>query len=110
MIINLIWRNRLGQNLQPWYKLSFFKVCVPIFSVLMLFSKSENIGAWPMKSFNHKFKVILTHITMCYIMIVIITRIKNNCLKLKNEVGMAVLKSKQTRVVASYIEIISTYV
>ena len=35
---------------------------------------------------------------------------KNNCLKLKNEVGMAVLKSKQTRVVASYIEIISTYV
>ena len=25
--------------------------------------------------------------------------IKNNCLKLKNEVGMAVLKSKQTRVV-----------
>ena len=24
---------------------------------------------------------------------------KNNCLKLKNEVGMAVLKSKQTRVV-----------
>ena len=39
-----------------------------------------------------------------------ITSIKNNCLKLKNEVGMAVLKSKQTRVVASYIEIISTYV
>ena len=38
------------------------------------------------------------------------TSIKNNCLKLKNEVGMAVLKSKQTRVVASYIEIISTYV
>ena len=28
-----------------------------------------------------------------------ITSIKNNCLKLKNEVGMAVLKSKQTRVV-----------
>ena len=27
------------------------------------------------------------------------TSIKNNCLKLKNEVGMAVLKSKQTRVV-----------
>ena len=39
-----------------------------------------------------------------------ITSIKNNRLKLKNEVGMAVLKSKQTRVVASYIEIISTYV
>ena len=38
------------------------------------------------------------------------TSIKNNCLKLKNEVGMAVLKSKQTRVVANYIEIISTYV
>ena len=38
------------------------------------------------------------------------TSIKNNCLKLKNKVGMAVLKSKQTRVVASYIEIISTYV
>ena len=38
------------------------------------------------------------------------TSIKKNCLKLKNEVGMAVLKSKQTRVVASYIEIISTYV
>ena len=29
----------------------------------------------------------------------IITCIKNNCLKLKNEVGMEVLKSKQTRVV-----------
>ena len=42
--------------------------------------------------------------------IYIYTSIKNNCLKLKNEVGMAVLKSKQTRVVASYIEIISTYV
>ena len=27
------------------------------------------------------------------------TSIKNNCLKLKNEVGMEVLKSKQTRVV-----------
>ena len=40
----------------------------------------------------------------------LITSIKNNCLKLKNEVGMAVLKSKPTRVVASYIEIISTYV
>ena len=38
------------------------------------------------------------------------TSIKNNCLKSKNEVGMAVLKSKQIRVVASYIEIISTYV
>ena len=37
------------------------------------------------------------------------TSIKNNCLKLKNEVGMAVLKSKQTRVVVSYIDIISTY-
>ena len=30
---------------------------------------------------------------------VYITSIKNSCLKLKNEVGMAVLKSKQTRVV-----------
>ena len=30
---------------------------------------------------------------------IIVTSIKNNCLKLKNEVGMAVLKSKQTRVV-----------
>ena len=29
------------------------------------------------------------------------TSIKNNCLKLKSEVGMAVLKSKQTRVVYS---------
>ena len=27
------------------------------------------------------------------------TSIKNNCLKLKNKVGMEVLKSKQTRVV-----------
>ena len=35
-----------------------------------------------------------------------IYKYKNNCLKLKNEVGMEVLKSKQTRVV----EIISTYV
>ena len=35
---------------------------------------------------------------------------KKQLLKLENEVGMAVLKSKQTRVVASYIEIISTYV
>ena len=34
------------------------------------------------------------------------TSIKNNCLKLKSEVGMAVLKSNQTRVVG----IISTYV
>ena len=30
------------------------------------------------------------------------TSIKNNCLKLKNEVGMAVLKNKQTRVVYMY--------
>ena len=29
----------------------------------------------------------------------LITSIKKNCLKLKNEVGMEVLKSKQTRVV-----------
>ena len=29
----------------------------------------------------------------------LLTSIKNNCLKLKNEVGMEVLKSKQTRVV-----------
>ena len=28
-----------------------------------------------------------------------VNSIKNNCLKLKNEVGMEVLKSKQTRVV-----------
>ena len=32
--------------------------------------------------------------------------VKRNCLKLKSEVGMAVLKSKQTRIVG----IISTYV
>ena len=32
--------------------------------------------------------------------------VKSNCLKLKSEVGMAVLKSKQTRVVG----IISTYI
>ena len=31
--------------------------------------------------------------------IIYTTSIKNNCLKLKNEVGMEVLKSKQTRVV-----------
>ena len=36
---------------------------------------------------------------------------KKQLLKIeKLEVGMAVLKSEQTRVVASYIEIISTYV
>ena len=35
---------------------------------------------------------------LAYMIIIIITSIKNNCLKLKNEVGMAVLKSKQTRV------------
>ena len=54
-----------------------------------------------------------SELTPCNIYIYIlyyITSIKNNCLKLKNEVGMAVLKSKQTRVVASYIEIISTYI
>ena len=30
------------------------------------------------------------------------TSVKNNCLKLKSEVGMAVLKSKQTRLRAVY--------
>ena len=45
---------------------------------------------------------------ICAPIVIIITSIKNNCLKLKNEVGMAVLKSKQTRVV--YIEVISAYV
>ena len=34
------------------------------------------------------------------------TGVKNNCLKLKSEVGMAMLKSKQTRVVG----IISIYI
>ena len=41
----------------------------------------------------------------------IITSIKNNCLKLKNEVGMEVLKSKQTRVVyrdKQHIRIVAT--
>ena len=39
-------------------------------------------------------------IPFCYIMLLLyLTSIKNNCLKLKNEVGMEVLKSKQTRVV-----------
>ena len=40
------------------------------------------------------------------------TSIKNNCLKLKNEVGMEVLKSKQTRVVYrdnQHIRIIHPY-
>ena len=44
---------------------------------------------------------------------VYITSIKNNCLKLKNEVGMEVLKSKQTRVVYrdnQHIRIVHPYV
>ena len=41
----------------------------------------------------------------CWCMHLIITSIKNNCL-MKSEVGMAALKSKQTRVVG----VISTYV
>ena len=55
--------------------------------------------------------LIFNHFSNNYIYIYIyIYKYKNNCLKLKNEVGMTVLKSKQTRVVASYIKIISTYV
>ena len=41
------------------------------------------------------------------------TSVKNNCLKLKNEVGMAVLKSKQTRVVYrdnQHIRIVHPYI
>ena len=47
---------------------------------------------------NHTIKIPGRHVIIMLI-IIIITSIKNNCLKLKNEVGMAVLKSKQTRVV-----------
>ena len=43
--------------------------------------------------------ILLVFMDSCYATIATYTSIKNNCLKLKNEVGMEVLKSKQTRVV-----------
>ena len=55
-----------------------------------------------------------SRLTRLYIIVIIYyTSIKNNCLKLKNEVGMEVLKSKQTRVVYrdnQHIRIVHPYV
>ena len=90
---------QMSDSVKEWllrlssYGITFSYLSIPIVSTLSIYYPPET------PHYIHLF-IQLDSFTICTFMYIIITTsIKNNCLKLKNEVGMEVLKSKQTRVV-----------